>query len=81
MPPKSSSVRVDRDDFAKQDLAAGLSLTAADPAGGMAGHAAGVEAAHHGARDGKQAARGRSERDHSRAGGGGKSRSYAFRRS
>ena len=40
-----------------------------------------VDPAHHGARDGRQAARARSERDHARHGGGGKVRSYTFRRS
>jgi hypothetical protein len=50
-----------------------------DPAKGKT---PGVDASHHGARDGRQAARGRSERDHARRGAAaGKSRSYAFRRS
>ena len=40
-----------------------------------------MDAAHHGTRDGKQAARERSERDHARGGNTGKGRSYAFRRS
>ncbi len=44
--------------------------------------AAGRTATHHGARDGRQAARQRSERDRSgRAAGTGSGRSYAFRRS
>jgi hypothetical protein len=43
---------------------------------------AAVEATHHGARDGRQAARRRSEKDRAgRAAGAGSGRSYAFRRS
>ncbi|GAA0559725.1 hypothetical protein GCM10010172_48530 [Paractinoplanes ferrugineus] len=81
MPPKSFSVRVDQDDLARLDLTAGLARSAPDnPGDGLPGPALGVDPAHHGARDGRQAARGRSERDHARS-GGGKSRSYAFRRS
>ncbi|GAA2661882.1 hypothetical protein [Paractinoplanes durhamensis] len=76
MPPQSFSVHVDQD-----DLAATLfrSATGNQP-GDRPSLAAAVDAGHHGARDGRQAARGRSERDHARS-GGGKSRSYAFRRS
>jgi len=81
MPPQSFSVHVDPDDLAKQDLAAALNRQPDDtPASDRPGQAAALDAAHHGARDGRQAARGRSERDHARS-GGGKSRSYAFRRS
>ncbi|MEU4240596.1 hypothetical protein [Actinoplanes sp. NPDC026619] len=80
MPPKSFSVRVDQDDLAKQDLATGLSQSAGSSPSGRPGQATGLAAAHHGARDGRQAARDRAERDHARN-GGGKSRSYAFRRS
>jgi hypothetical protein len=77
MPPQSFSVHVDQDDLVKQDLAAALGRPAAKTSDGPA---AAPDAVHHGARDGRQAARGRSERDHART-GGGKSRSYAFRRS
>ncbi|GIF26922.1 hypothetical protein BJ973_003563 [Actinoplanes tereljensis] len=77
MPPQSFSVHVDQDDLAKQDLAAALGRPSAK---NSADAAAAPDAVHHGARDGRQAARGRSERDHARS-GGGKSRSYAFRRS
>ena len=80
MPPKSFSVRVDQDDLAKLDLAAGLARTTATSASGTPGQASSVDAAHHGARDARQAARDRADRDHARN-GGGKSRSYAFRRS
>ena len=76
------SVHVDPDDLAKQDLAAGLSP--AKPTGETAGghQADGPDAAHHGARDSRQAARQRSERDRAgRAAGAAGSRSYAFRRS
>jgi hypothetical protein len=78
MNPPRFSVRVDRDELAEQDLAAALSRSSATPAAGDRPQQAAV--AHHGARDSKQAARGRSERDHART-GSGKSRSYAFRRS
>lgn len=74
------SVHVDPDDFAKQDLAAGLSP---DPVA-IPGHRAaeGLDAGHHGARDTRQAARDRSERDRSgRAAGASGGRTYAFRRS
>ncbi len=77
MNPPRFSVHVDRDDLAEQDLAAALSRPSAST---RAPQAAGSDATHHGARDSKQAARGRSERDHART-SGGKSRSYAFRRS
>jgi hypothetical protein len=74
------SVHVDPDDLARQQLAAGLSA----PAVQAPGHrdAEGPEAAHHGARDSRQAARQRSERDRAgRAAGASGGRSYAFRRS
>jgi hypothetical protein len=76
------SVHVDQDDLAKQNLVAGLARPSGTGAAGpLPGKAAGPGAAHHGARDGRQTARDRSERDHSRAGRTGKGRSYAFRRS
>jgi hypothetical protein len=78
MNPPRFSVHVDQDDLAEQDLAAALSRSPATDATGARPQQA--VAAHHGARDSKQAARGRSERDHARA-EAGKSRSYAFRRS
>jgi hypothetical protein len=80
MPPKSFAVRVDQDDLAKQDLAAALTRQPATRPDQPAAVQAAVDAAHHGARDNKQATRGRTERDHARN-SGGKSRSYAFRRS
>jgi hypothetical protein len=78
---------VDQTEFAVRDLAAGLArpteATAPERHGGPG-------AAHRGGRDGRQSGRGQSGRgqsgrgqsgrDHARA-GGGKSRSYAFRRS
>ena len=76
------SVHVDPDDLAKQDLAAGLSLPTltGDTAGSR--QADDSDVAHHGAGDGRQAARSRSERDRAgRAAGAASSRSYAFRRS
>ena len=79
MPDQDFSVHVDPDELAKHAVAAALNRVhgsgdaAADTAAG---------AGHHGAQDDRQAARGRSERDHARqAAGAGKSRSYAFRRS
>ena len=72
------SVHVDRDDLAKQDFAAALARPAT--AGEPDGRPGAFETGHHGARDSRQAARGRSERGHARV-GSGKSRSYAFRRS
>ena len=77
MPASRFTVRVDPDDLAKQDLAAGLSLPTA-----TGRQPADTPAAHHGARDARQAARQRSERDRAgRAAGAGGGRSYAFRRS
>ncbi|GIE95189.1 hypothetical protein [Paractinoplanes rishiriensis] len=74
------SVHVDQDDLAKQNLAAGLPRqSVTGTTGALPGKAAG--AAHHGAQDGRQAARDRSERDHARGGRTSKGRSYAFRRS
>jgi hypothetical protein len=72
------SVHVDQAELAERDLAAALSPTSlrGDQTDQPA-HAA----EHHGARDSKQAARDRSERDHARTGAAGNGRSYAFRRS
>ncbi|MFI5891303.1 hypothetical protein ACIA5D_14465 [Actinoplanes sp. NPDC051513] len=72
------SVHVDRDDLATQDIAAALGRPAAN--GDTADRPGASGTGHHGAHDSRQAARGRSERDHARL-GAGKSRSYAFRRS
>jgi hypothetical protein len=72
------SVHVDQDELAKRDLAAGLSGPSAESATPERRKA--VDAGRRGGRDSRQAARGQSERDHARV-GGGKSRSYAFRRS
>ncbi|MGX6603840.1 hypothetical protein ACWKSP_17090 [Micromonosporaceae bacterium Da 78-11] len=92
MPDQHFSVHVDPVDLAKQDLAAGLSLppvtggsdNQAEATGleGIGSDAAGLDAAHHGARDGRQAARQRSERARAgRAAGAAGGRSYVFRRS
>ena len=79
------SVHVDQDDLTKQDFAAALTGPATaghrGAANGRSAGAASGETGHHGARDARQTSRSRSERDHARVGGGGKSRSYAFRRS
>ena len=75
------SVHVDQDDLAEQDLAAGLSVKPVTGGPSDRPPAAGLDAAHHGAHDGRQAARDRSERAHARSGVAGKGRSYAFRRS
>jgi hypothetical protein len=73
------SVHVNPDDLARQDFAAALTHPATP--GAPADHPTTTpETGHHGARDTRQASRGRSERDHSRV-SAGKSRSYAFRRS
>ncbi|MFF5288246.1 hypothetical protein [Paractinoplanes globisporus] len=72
------TVHIDPDELAQRDLAAGLTRPVV--ADGGAPRPSAVEAGHRGARDGREAARGRSERNHARV-GGGKSRSYAFRRS
>jgi hypothetical protein len=74
------SVHVDPDDLARQQLTTDLS----SPSVEVPGHrsAEGLDAAHHGARDNRQAAKQRSERDRSgKAAGASGGRSYAFRRS
>lgn len=69
------SAHVDADELARQELAA------AEPPVADKTAAKGA-AEHHGARDGRQAARQQSERARSgRASGAGGGRSYAFRRS
>ena len=80
MPAQPFTVHVDPDDLVRQDLAAAVSRSATtDPDTDRSGAAA---IPHHGARDGRLAARQRSERQHSsRASGAAQSRSYAFRRS
>jgi hypothetical protein len=72
------SVHIDQEELAMRDLAAGLS-------GPSAGEAApdprkALKSPRRDGRDSRQAARGQSERDHSRV-GSGRSRTYAFRRS
>ena len=72
------SVHIDQEELAVRDLAAGLSgpstgTTAPD-------RRPTLDAGRRNGRDTRQAARGQSERDHARM-GGGKSRTYAFRRS
>ncbi|RZU48609.1 hypothetical protein EV385_0326 [Krasilnikovia cinnamomea] len=74
MPDQPFTVHVDRDDLARQEMAA------ASRDGRPTG--AGSPAAHHGAGDSRLAARQRSEQVRSgRASRSGQSRSYAFRRS
>jgi hypothetical protein len=73
------SVHVDPDELARRDLAAAVSLSAAEAPGDRP--AAVDTAAHHGARDARLAARQRSERDRAGRASGGSGRSYAFRRS
>jgi hypothetical protein len=74
----SFSVHIDPDDLARQQLAAGLSSATVS----LPGQPDVKAPAHHGASDGRQAARERSERDHAgRAAGAAGGRSYAFRRS
>jgi hypothetical protein len=82
MPDQHFSVRVDRDELAQRDLAAGLARPTVTGASDDHPAATGLDAAHHGARDGRQAARQRSERDHAgRAVGAAGGRAYVFRRS
>jgi hypothetical protein len=77
MPDPTFSVHVDPDDLASQELTAAVPVP---PAGGK-DRASGAEE-HHGARDGRQAARQQSGRARSaRASGTGGGRAYAFRRS
>ena len=72
------SVHIDQEELVVRDLAAGLAGPSADGATPERRKTGGT--GRHGGRDSRQAARGQSERDHARV-GGGKSRSYAFRRS
>jgi hypothetical protein len=82
MPDQNFSIRVNPDELAERDLAAGLVLPPVTGPADTHPTATGLDAAHHGARDGRQAARQRSERDRAgRAAGATGSRSYAFRRS
>lgn len=76
MPAEQFSVHLDLDEIAARDIAASLrpkSLPGSDK-----DQSSGA-AAHHGADDGRQAARERSGRDRANRSSGG--RSYAFRRS
>jgi hypothetical protein len=83
MPDQPFTVHVDPDDLSRQDLAAAVSVpTTGAKDGDRADHAAGTADEHHGARDGRQAARQQSGRARSgRASGTGGGRTYAFRRS
>jgi hypothetical protein len=82
MPDQQFSVRVDQDELAERDLAAGLARPSVTGASDDHPAATGLAATHHGARDGRQAARQRSERDHAgRAAGAVGGRAYVFRRS
>jgi hypothetical protein len=77
MPAQPFTVHVDPDDLARQDLAAAVSRSATTD---QATDRSAIP--RHGARDGRLAARQRSEREHaSRASGAAQARSYAFRRS
>ena len=80
MPAKPFSVSPNLDDLALHDIAAALHRNPAS--GSPDDRTAAPDAAHHGARDTRQAARERSGRDRSgRAAGAAGGRSYAFRRS
>ena len=83
MPAQPFTVHVDPDDLARRDLAAAVSVpTTGANDGDDAARAAGTADEHHGARDGRQAARQQSGRARSgRASGTGGARAYAFRRS
>ena len=72
------SVHIDQEELAVRDLAAGLAGPSADTP--PADQRKALGAGRRGGRDSRQAARGQSDRDHARK-SGGKSRSYAFRRS
>ena len=72
------SVHIDQEDLAVRDLAAGFSRSSTEGASPER-HGA-HDAGRRGGRDSRQSSRGQSERDHARV-RGGKSRSYAFRRS
>jgi hypothetical protein len=72
------SVHIDQEELAMRDLAAGLSGASAETTAPDRRKA--IETGRRSGRDSRQAARGQSGRDHTRM-GGGKSRSYAFRRS
>ena len=79
MPPHQFTVHVDPDDLARQDLAA----TVGNHQSGTGDKQPAVSAAteKHGTRDGRLAARQRSEQARSGRATGGSGRSYAFRRS
>ncbi|GIE31575.1 hypothetical protein Ait01nite_046200 [Actinoplanes italicus] len=80
MPAKPFSVHLNLDEIAQQDIAA--ALRPSNATGGPDGQQTDTTAAHHGARDARQAARERSGRDHAgRAGRASGGRSYVFRRS
>jgi hypothetical protein len=82
MPAKPFNVHVDPDVLARQDLDAVVPMLKTATDGDRAARAAGTADEHHGARDGRQAARQQSGRARSgRASGAGGARSYAFRRS
>ncbi|WP_328476951.1 hypothetical protein OHA21_23270 [Actinoplanes sp. NBC_00393] len=77
MPAKPFTVHLNLDEIARNDIAAALQRPGASEE-----HQPAVAAAHHGARDDRQAARERSGRARSgRAAGASGGRSYAFRRS
>jgi hypothetical protein len=77
MPAKPFAVHLNLDEIARNDIAAALQRP-----GPSEGHQPTAAAAHHGARDDRQAARERSGRARSgRAAGASGGRSYAFRRS
>ena len=76
MPAHDFSVHVDPDELARLSVTPAASGRAAGRSGTPA------DAAHHGAEDGRTAARRSSERDHAgRAADVNRGRSYAFRRS
>ncbi|AEV86202.1 hypothetical protein ACWT_5185 [Actinoplanes sp. SE50] len=80
MPAQPFSVHPDLAELARRDIAAALTRPAVEDGSGAQPDPA--DAAHHGARDTRQAARRSSDRAHAgRAAGAGGGRSYAFRRS
>ena len=83
MPAQQFTVHVDPDVLARQDLSVAVPVpTSGTEDGDRAARVAGTADEHHGAHDGRQAARQQSGRARSgRASGTGGGRAYAFRRS
>lgn len=82
MPAQPFSVHPNLDELARQNLAVSLTRVTTTGSDTDADQSGTVDTSHHGARDPRQAARGRSDRAHAgRAAGAASGRSYAFRRS